>query len=288
MARKLDLTLTELDWIKGKKIGLVLSGGGGHGFAEIGVLKVLEEYGITIEAITGCSVGSLVGAWAASGQSIRVAENEFTTLNPFLLADFTIRGLGFLKGERLINHVLSIMDIYRFRDLKIPFTVIATNINNGKVRAFNKGMLKPALGASIAVPGIFAPRKIGNQYYVDGGLYSPLPIEFLPKDIDVIIVVDVSQRWSVITGSSGAFHVLQNGIRIMTHRLSKQTLARAIQEKKVIFINPPLGKFSFFDIRSKHTKEMVKIGEQSARKALKLGIGRLRRAENRAQSQKAL
>ncbi len=288
MVRKFDLTTSELDWIKDKKVGLVLSGGGGHGFAEIGVIKVLEDNGIIPIAIAGCSVGSLVGTCFAAGKSIRILEEEFTTLNPFLLVDFTVRGLGFLKGERLINHVLSIVEVKKFSDLKIPFAVIATNINNGKVRAFSKGKLKPVLGASIAVPGVFAPRKIGSQYYVDGGLYSPLPIEFLPKELDVFIVVDVSERWAIITSTSSAFHVLQNSIRIMTHGLAKRTLDQTTKDKRVILIEPPVQRYSFFDIRGKHIKEMIKIGEQSAKKALKLGIQRFKRAERRAESQKAL
>lgn len=288
MARKLTLTPTELDWLKDKKVGLVLSGGGGHGFAEIGVMKIIEEYGITPAVIAGCSVGSLIGAWVAAGKSILVAEEEFTSLNPFLLADFTIRGLGFLKGDRLIKHVLSILGVQRFGQLKIPLIVIATNINNGKVRAFRRGRLEPVLGASIAVPGVFSPRKIGTQFYVDGGLYSPIPIEFLPAGLDVIIVVDVSERWASITGASSAFHVLQNSIRIMTHGLSKRTLQQATKHNNVILIEPPVQRYSFFDIRNKHARQMIALGEQSARRALKLGVQRLRRFERRNQAQKAL
>ncbi|MCF7798629.1 patatin-like phospholipase family protein [Candidatus Woesearchaeota archaeon] len=288
MVRKNDLTTADLDWIKSKRVGLVLSGGGGHGFGELGAVKVLEEYGIIPVAITGCSVGSLIGTCVASGKSILVAEEEFTSLNPFLLADFTIKGLGFLKGDRLIRHILNILEVNSFKDLNIPLTVIATNINNGKVRAFNRGKLHPVLGASIAVPGLFAPKKIGTQYYADGGLYSPIPIEFLPPGLDVIIVVDVSERWQAITSVSSAFHVLQNSVRIMTHALTKRILQQATKKHNLILIEPPIQSYSFFDIRSKHVKEMIKIGEQSTRKALKNGIRRLRRAERRLTSQNAL
>jgi len=277
--KKFDLTTAELDWIKEKKIGLVLSGGGGHGFAEIGAAKILEDYGIVPRAIVGCSVGSLVGAFIASGKSIRIAEEEFTSLNPFLLLDFTLRGLGFLKGERLVNHVLEILELQKFSELNIPFQSIATNINSGKVRVFSKGYLGPALGASIAVPGIFSPRKIGTQYYADGGLYTPVPIEFLPPNLDIIIVIDVSQHWNKVNARSSSLHVLQNSIRIMTHHLSVKSIQAAKQKNNLILVTPPMANYSFFDVRQKYAKEMIKIGEQSMRKTLKKEISRLKRLQ---------
>src|SRR5262245_22240508 len=49
------------------KIGLVLSGGGARGAAHIGVLKVLEENRVPIDAIAGTSMGAVVGGLYASG-----------------------------------------------------------------------------------------------------------------------------------------------------------------------------------------------------------------------------
>jgi NTE family protein len=52
---------------KRPKIGLVLSGGGAKGIAHIGVLKAMEEAGLTPDYISGTSMGSIVGGLYASG-----------------------------------------------------------------------------------------------------------------------------------------------------------------------------------------------------------------------------
>ena len=51
------------------KIGLVLTGGGARGLAQIGVLKALEQYHIPIDVIVGNSLGSVIGGLYASGYS---------------------------------------------------------------------------------------------------------------------------------------------------------------------------------------------------------------------------
>ena len=45
----------------GKQVTLVLGGGAARGLAHIGVIRVLEEEGFNISAITGTSMGALVG-----------------------------------------------------------------------------------------------------------------------------------------------------------------------------------------------------------------------------------
>ena len=55
--------------IKQPKIGIALGGGGAKGVAHIGVLKVLEKYGIKVSAISGASAGSIIGGGYALGYS---------------------------------------------------------------------------------------------------------------------------------------------------------------------------------------------------------------------------
>ena len=48
--------------MKQKKLGLALGSGAARGFAHLGVLQALEEKGIRIDYISGCSIGALIGA----------------------------------------------------------------------------------------------------------------------------------------------------------------------------------------------------------------------------------
>src|ERR1700760_5044378 len=63
------------------RIGLVLSGGGARGAAHVGVLKVLEQLHIPIDAIAGTSMGAVVGGLYASGFSPHEIESIMTSLN---------------------------------------------------------------------------------------------------------------------------------------------------------------------------------------------------------------
>ena len=66
---------------KRPKIGLVLSGGGAKGAAHVGVLRVLEEYNIPIDYISGTSTGSIIGAMYTSGYSVDEMEDLLLTLD---------------------------------------------------------------------------------------------------------------------------------------------------------------------------------------------------------------
>ena len=52
----------------GKRVALVLGSGGARGYAHIGVIEELEARGYEIVAISGCSMGALVGGIYAAGQ----------------------------------------------------------------------------------------------------------------------------------------------------------------------------------------------------------------------------
>ena len=49
------------------KVGLALSGGGARGFAHLGILKALEEFGVTIAQVSGTSAGAIAGAFYCYG-----------------------------------------------------------------------------------------------------------------------------------------------------------------------------------------------------------------------------
>ena len=86
------------------RIGLALGGGGARGFAEIGVLRVLEQEKIPIDVVVGTSVGSLIGAIYADSGSVLDAEFiaiSITEEDIFDFRAFSFFSGGFVKGEKL-------------------------------------------------------------------------------------------------------------------------------------------------------------------------------------------
>jgi NTE family protein len=179
----------------GKNVALVLSSGGARGFAHIGAIKVLEENGYNITSVAGTSMGALVGGIYASGR-LREFEEWVTTLDimeVLKLTDISLSRKGFVKGTRVMEKIKEIVPDRRIEDLPIPYSAVATDLMRGRERIFNAGSLFDAIRASISIPTFFQPFRMGRDYFVDGGLVNPIPINRVKRsDGDLLAVVDVN------------------------------------------------------------------------------------------------
>jgi NTE family protein len=176
------------------KIGLALGSGGAKGLSHIGVIKVLEENNIPIDFIAGSSIGALVGGVYAAKKDIR--ELEDVVLNTdwkrlFSLIDPAFKG-GLLGGDKVKNFIKKYIGKDDFKELLVPFSAVATNLQNGKPVIFNKGDVVDAIRASISFPLLFETVKVEEDILVDGGLSLPVPVSVV-KDMgaDVVIAVNL-------------------------------------------------------------------------------------------------
>ena len=81
-----------------------------------------------------------------------------------------------------------------FAKLKIPLTVMATDLYGRAEVALASGPLRPAIGASIAIPGLIRPVELDGRVLVDGAAVNPLPFDRLRGSADILIAVDVVRR----------------------------------------------------------------------------------------------
>ena len=173
-------------------IGLSLSGGGARGIAHLGVLKALEERNIRPSVISGTSAGALIGAIYSYGFSpeeifdIVSKTRVLTSIKPSL----SIKGL--LKPETIGDILKQYITTDNFDALKIPLTVTATNIVEGKSEYFSSGELIRPIMASCCVPFFFTPVTIAEKTYVDGGLLDNLPSGIIRDKCDYLIGVSVN------------------------------------------------------------------------------------------------
>ncbi len=190
------------------KIGLALSGGGARGMAHIGVIRALEEEGITPDYITGVSMGSIVGCLYAMGYSADDIEIIFREIDwdlnisddiseknvifdekklfrtQLLSLSYDKRHIGAPSGlvfgqqiSATINYyTFPVANIHNFDSLKIPFRVVATDIENFEAVVLKSGNLADAVHASMAVPTAFSPVEINNRLLVDGGVVHNFPV----------------------------------------------------------------------------------------------------------------
>jgi NTE family protein len=174
-------------------ITLALGGGGSKGNAHIGVIRGLEKIGIVIEALAGTSFGGLVAIFYALGYTPDEIEELFVTLDQTQIYGHAPNDgpslLGLAGATRWLNDILGDKT---FDDLKLPCVVTATDLRGGSEVILSKGSLVAALLATMAIPGIFPARYIGEWELVDGGSLDPVPVaaaRALKRSLPVIAVV---------------------------------------------------------------------------------------------------
>ncbi|MFA6392157.1 MAG: patatin-like phospholipase family protein [Patescibacteria group bacterium] len=220
------------------KIGLSLSGGGLLGLAHIGVLKVIDRLGIQISAIAGCSMGSIIGTAYAAGRTPEEMEQFILSLRLHRLVDFSFSKLGIKKMSKFEKALIDFVGVTDFSDLQIPLYINATNITEGKERIFYSGNIMNAIHASTAYPGVFAPLKIKNNYYIDGGVINNQPFPILPKKIKKFITVNITPKKNLQTHErSSILTVLDISIRIMQEEIADLRL-KEYKQKNYTIIKP--------------------------------------------------
>jgi NTE family protein len=277
------------------RIGLVLSGGGARGAAHIGVLKVLDDLRVPIDAIAGTSMGAVVGGLYASGFSAREIETIMTSVNwqdafrdrpsrtdltfrrkeeeENFLVNFPL-GLrsghfqlpkGLIQGQKLSQILrrltLPIAEITDFNALPTRFRAVATDLETGDPVVMHDGDLASAMRASLSAPGVLSPVERDGRLLVDGGLAENLPIDVArAMGVDILIVVDVSTPLLTRDKLTSA-PVISNQMLAILIRRNEQRQLESLS-KSDVRIDPILGEFSPFDFGI--VSRAVEAGEQAA------------------------
>ncbi|WP_062212968.1 patatin-like phospholipase family protein [Demequina oxidasica] len=196
-------------------LALALGGGGALGAAHVGVLQVLRERGITPSIVVGTSIGSVMGA--AYAAEIDPYELEELVLNAEWgdFGTFSIApSLGLLNTDGLRKSIENVVGEELIENLPIRFGAIASDLAEGKSVLMDRGPLYPAVAASIAVPGIFAPTKLDGHLLLDGGIYENLPLEAaFEMGARHVIGVRLAPEWDAIPSQYTSVKVHELEIR---------------------------------------------------------------------------
>ena len=177
------------------KIGLALGSGASRGWAHIGVIQALEEMGIDIDIVSGCSIGSYVGAAYASGKLPELSEwvKSLTEWQVFALMGVGFHKGGLMSGLKVFNALQDNFSFETFEELNKPFAAVATDLYSGREVNFTNGSVIEAVKASCAIPGLFPPVLFDNRWLVDGGVVNPVPVNMCRMlGADIVIAVNLS------------------------------------------------------------------------------------------------
>ncbi|MBD5247194.1 MAG: patatin-like phospholipase family protein [Barnesiella sp.] len=170
------------------RIGVALSGGGAKGFAHVGSLKALEEYGIKPDALAGVSAGSVVAVMYAAGVPLDKMMKLFTDAKFRDFCEFTTKRGGFFSIDKFKKFLRRAIGNYKnIEDLPIPVHIGVTDLDNGKPEVFTKGDIVEAVAASCSIPIIFRPVEIDGVRYVDGGVLRNMPSWVLRENCECLI-----------------------------------------------------------------------------------------------------
>ncbi|WP_209401147.1 patatin-like phospholipase family protein [Pseudozobellia sp. WGM2] len=175
-----------------KSIGLVLSGGGVRGMAHIGLIRAMNEYGISAEIVSGSSVGALVGALYANGNSVTEMLSFFKETPLFKYNFLTIVKPGFIDTDRYFDVFRVYFPEDSFEALQRKLHVVATNLQDGELSYFSEGELIGPLLASAALPPVFSPVELNGKFYADGGIMNNFPLEPIADKVDFVLGSNVS------------------------------------------------------------------------------------------------
>ncbi|MFW6218654.1 MAG: patatin-like phospholipase family protein [Bacteroidota bacterium] len=159
------------------KNGLVLSGGVARGYAHIGVLKALHEWGIKPDVVSGVSAGSIIGAFYCDGYSPEEIEEILSNKKMMEFIKLSTPKCGFMEMTGLKLTLKKNLRSKKFDQLQKPLWITATNYCTGETEYINKGEILDAIIASSSIPVVFKPHKINNNYYIDGGITNNFPLE---------------------------------------------------------------------------------------------------------------
>lgn len=273
-------------------VGLALGGGGARGLAHILMLEVLDEFGIRPTVIAGTSIGALIGACYAAGMTaaeIRaLTEDILGRRIEFLRHLFAARSIpvqkllrlvpvrsSLLSAEALLDAVLPARIPLAFDGLAIPFKTIATDLGDRATVVMETGPLRPAIAASIAIPVVFSPVRIGGRTFVDGGLVNPLPFDVIRGMADIIIAIDVSgaSKSQDIGAQPTAMDVLMQSVQIMEKSITREKMQHTQPD---IYIDVELDQFGALEF---HKPKVILAAAEPAKDALRRQLTRVLSAE---------
>jgi len=268
-------------------VGLALGVGVAYGLCHIGVLKVIEEEKITIDVISGSSVGALIASlWVTgrtSGEILEIITQEFKEPKYIWgLVDLTFPFFGFIKGNKLYKLLRKYLGNKTFYDVKLPLKIITSDVKRKEPIILEKGLLADAIMASCTMPGVFMPFKFKQSLLFDGGIINPLPTEPLFKmGVKKIIAVNVTpsredvlkqyEKIKNVETSAGQYYqkklktnildIIFSSIEVMQSEVAKNEAQLAD-----IVLHPDTSGMYWLELH--RAKEFAKRGEDEARKNL--------------------
>jgi len=240
---------------------IAFGGGGARGLAHIHVIEALDELGIRPVAISGSSIGAIMGAGMASGMSGREIRDYAHAIlgrstsiasrmwqaRPESFAEVLQDGIRVSQFniQRILKAFLPPQIPDRFETLTIPLKVTGTDYYGHRMTVFESGDLRSALAASAAIPAVFRPVVRDGVTYIDGGIYNPVPFDLVTGEADIVIAIDVVGAPEVIQHARpNSLDLMFGATQLMMQSITSGKLRYASPD---LLLRPPVSRFRALD-----------------------------------------
>jgi len=268
----------------GNAVTLVLGGGGALGFAHIGVLRVLREAGVPIDAVGGTSIGGIVAGGIAMGwnDTRMLAEFKKAFVDDHPTDDYTLPVMSLVQGRKMSDGLKHHFGDIRIEDLWIPFFAVSSSLSHNREYIHRRGLLWRAMRATASLPGIFPPIIEGADLLVDGGILNNLPADVMKDSVrGHVIAVDLSADENISYEKKKlptAWEFVKSRIRSESigpevptlHNVILQSIMLGSRREVInarqladLFLNPPTAEFDLLDWQRFH--EICEVGYRYAR-----------------------
>jgi len=245
---------------KRPRVGLALAGGFARGIAHIGVLRIFREAGIPIDVVAGTSVGALIGTAYCAGTPLEVMEEVARNAKFTDFGRWSPSWLGLATNQRMELLLEKMTHAKRFEELQIPLAIATTDINAGLAVYYRGGLIGPALRASCAYPGLFAPIQFDGRTLVDGFLTALVPVEGALL-LGAEIVIAVYLEAGMVENPRTFTDILSRSFNIIQKHADLEWRQHAD-----VIIEPDVTPFVWDDFTK--TPEMIRAGHEAALQAL--------------------
>ncbi len=160
--------------LTGLSVGVALGGGGLRGYAHIGVLELLGRAGVPVDYLAGTSVGGGVAALYALGYDAETSADGIDEMAKVVFRP-TVPWKSFLSHRGVRKFMRTHLGDTLIEDLDLPIALVAADVISRREIVFRRGLLRVAVMATGAVPGILPAMPIGPYTAVDGGVLDPVP-----------------------------------------------------------------------------------------------------------------
>lgn len=264
------------------EIGLVLSGGGARGFAHAGILRAIEEAGISVDVIAGVSMGAIIAGGYALSADVDTTVDLLKARIRGMLNDYTFPFVSLARGRRFDRCMRALFGETNIEDLRIPYFCLSSNLTRADTVVHRTGPLWRAVRASGGIPGLVPPVVAEGDLLYDGCLLNNLPADVMRDEIrtgvliavDVVPPVDMDIQATGLESPSG-WRIALNRINPWTRRIEMPDIVSVLQRAGALgsiynrqqllegdladlYLRPPVEQFEILDFSV--ADEAVEIG----------------------------